>query len=79
MDTNTMVPAMSRNLAQNTIPLVEWQNALQTFLNTLGSSRTANVYRRAVREAMETLGIEYVADVMAFGLGQYCRGLVLLR
>jgi len=79
MDTNTMVPAMSRDLAQNTTPLVEWQEALQIFLNMLGSPRTAKVYRRAVREAVETLGIKYVADVTAFGLAQYRRGLVLLR
>ena len=79
MDTNTMVPAMSRNLAQNTISLAEWQKALQTFLNTLGSPRTVKAYQRAVREAMKTLGVEYVADVTASDLAQYCHGLVLLK
>ena len=79
MDTNTMVPAMSRDLAQNTVPLVEWQEPLQTFLNTLGSPRTAKAYRRTVRETMETLGVEYVADVTASDLAQYSGGLVLLR
>jgi site-specific recombinase XerD len=66
-----MVPAMSRDLVQNTIPLVEWQLALQTFLNTLGSPRTAKACRRVVREAMETLDVEYVADVTASDLAQY--------
>jgi site-specific recombinase XerD len=71
METSKMVPAMSRDLVQNTIPLVEWQLALQTFLNTLGSPRTAKACRRVVREAMETLDVEYVADVTASDLAQY--------
>ena len=59
MNTNAMVPATSRDLARNVVPLVKWEEALQTFLNTLGSPRTAKVYQRAVKEAMEALGVEY--------------------
>ena len=76
MSTNAIVSTTNRDLAQNTIPLVEWEEALHTFLNTLGSPRTAKAYQRAVKEAMETLDIEYVADITAPDLAQYRGGLV---
>ncbi len=78
MNTNAIVPAKIRDLTQNTIPLVEWEEALRTFLNTLGSPRTAKAYQRAVKEAMETLDVEYVADVTAPDLAQY-RGRMVAR
>ena len=76
MNSNAIVPTKIRDLAQNTIPLIEWEDALQTFLNTLGSPMTAKAYQRAVKEAMEALDVEYVADVTAPDLAQYRGGLV---
>ncbi len=76
MNSNAIVPTKIRDLTQNTIPLIEWEDALQTFLNTLGSPRTAKAYQRAVKEAMEALNIEYVADVTAPDLAQYRGGMV---
>ncbi len=76
MNTNAIVPAKVRSLVRDTIPLVEWEEALATFLNTLGSPRTAKAYQRAVKETMEALGVEYVADITAPDLAQYRGGLV---
>jgi hypothetical protein len=45
------------------IPLVDWREALTTFLNTLSSPRTARAYQRAVMEAMGALVVDYVADI----------------
>ncbi len=47
MSTNAIVPTTLRDPAQNTIPLVRWEEALHTFLNTLGSPRTEKAYQRA--------------------------------
>jgi hypothetical protein len=33
-------------------PAVHWQDALATFLDTLGGPRTRTAYRRAIDEAM---------------------------
>jgi integrase/recombinase XerD len=76
MNTNAVIPATNRDLTQNAVSLVEWQEALQTFLNTLGSPRTAKAYQRAVRDAMEALDVEYVADITARDLALYRGGLV---
>lgn len=58
---STLIPQEQRDLS----PLVEWQAALATFLNTLSSPRTAKAYQSAVIEAMDAMGVDYVADVTA--------------
>jgi integrase/recombinase XerD len=76
MTTRTLIPQERRDLARNTIPHVEWRRALDTFLNTLSSPRTAQSYQRSVIEAMDAIGVDYVADVTAPMLAQYRGGLV---
>ena len=75
MTTRTLIPQERRDLARNTIPRVEWRQALDTFLNTLSSPRTAQAYQRAVIEAMDAIGVEYVADLTPPDLAQYRGGL----
>jgi hypothetical protein len=57
MTTRALMPQERGDLARNTIPHVEWRQALDTFLNTLSSPRTAQVYQRAVIEAMDAIGV----------------------
>jgi hypothetical protein len=71
MTTRTLIPQERRDLARNTIPHVEWRQALDTFLNTLSSPRTAQAYQRAVIEAMDAMGVDYVADITAPMLAEY--------
>lgn len=66
---------VSSNLA-TAAPSVDWQPTLETFLNTLSSSRTRLTYERAVREAMEVLSIDFVADLTLPMLAEYRAGLV---
>ena len=63
MTTRTLIPQERRDLARNTIPHVEWRQALDTFLNALSSPRTAQAYQRAVIEAMDAIGVDCVADI----------------
>lgn len=70
--TETIVPSMSTDI-QSTTPLVDWREALSTFLNTLSSPQTAKAYHRAVREAMQTLGVDYVADITPADAGSVSR------
>ena len=69
-----MIPAERRDLAE--IPQVEWSEALETFINTLSSPRTAQAYRRAVIEAMDAIGAVYMTDVTAPDLARYRGDLV---
>jgi hypothetical protein len=71
MTTNALIPRERGDLTGNTIPRVEWRQALDTFLNTLSSPRTAQAYQRAVIEAMDAIGVDYVADVTAPMLAEY--------
>jgi len=71
MTIRTLIPQERRDLARNTIPHVEWRQALDTFLNTLSSPRTAQAYQGAVIEAMDAIGVDYVADVTAPMLAEY--------
>lgn len=73
MSERAMIPKLR---AESAIPLVDWREALATFLNTLGSPRTAKAYRRAVTEAMDALGVDHVADVTPPLLAEYRGGLV---
>ena len=76
MNETAMIQTADTDLAQSTIPFVDWREALETVLNTLSSPRTAKAYQRAVREAMEALGVDYMADVTPPMLAQYRGGLV---
>jgi site-specific recombinase XerD len=76
MDSKAITPASNTNLAPGAVPLVSWREALDTFLNTLSSPRTAKAYRRAVIDAMEALEVDYVIDVTPPMLAQYRGGLV---
>ena len=78
MTTNALIPQQRADLARSTIPLVDWRQALDTFLNTLSSPRTAKAYQRAVTEAMDAVGAEYVADITAPMLAEY-RGWLVAR
>jgi site-specific recombinase XerD len=71
MTTRTLIPQERGDLARNTILHVEWRQALDTFLNTLSSPRTAQAYQRAVVEAMDAMGVDYVADVTAPMVAEY--------
>jgi hypothetical protein len=76
MDSRAITPVGNTNLTPNAVPLVSWREALDTFLNTLSSPRTAKAYRRAVIDAMEALEVDYVIDVTPPMLAQYRGGLV---
>jgi integrase/recombinase XerD len=76
MTANALIPQQSTELAGGTIPHVEWSEALETFINTLSSPRTAQAYRRAAIEAMDAIGAVYVTDVTAPDLARYRGGLV---
>ena len=76
MTTNALIPRERGDLTGNTIPRVEWRQALDTFLNTLSSPRTAQAYQRAVIEAMDAIGVDHVVDVTAPMLAEYRGGLV---
>jgi len=76
MTEQAIVPRVSNDLLQDTTSLVDWQGALTTFLNTLSSPRTAKAYQRAVTEAMEALGVDYVAGITPPMLAIYRGGLV---
>jgi site-specific recombinase XerD len=76
MTEKAIEPKTSTDLIQDTTPCVDWQEALATFLNTLSSPRTAKAYQRAVVEAMETLSVDYVADLTPPDLATYRSGLV---
>lgn len=78
MNDRALIPQHRADLVGSTIPPVEWREALDTFLNTLSSPRTAQVYHRAVIEAMEAVGVNYVADITAPMLAQY-RGWLVSR
>jgi integrase/recombinase XerD len=75
---------MTRNMALATTDgssgtvssLVNWQTALETFLNTLSSPRTQKAYERAVTEAMRAMGMQCVADLTPPMLAAYRAGLV---
>jgi len=53
-----------------------WQDALATFLDTLGRPRTRAAYGRAIDEAMAALGVSFVQDLTAPALAHYRAGLV---
>jgi hypothetical protein len=55
---------------------VNWQTALEAFLNTLSSPRTQDAYQRAVTEAMRAMGEQRVADLTPPMLAAYRAGLV---
>jgi site-specific recombinase XerD len=57
-------------------PSVDWQTALETFLNTLSSPRTSRAYKRAVEEAMRAMNVDLVADLTRPMLARYRAGLV---
>jgi hypothetical protein len=78
MNDRALIPQHRADLVGSTIPSVEWREALDTFLNTLNSPRTAIAYQRAVIEAMEAIGVDYVADVTAPMLAEY-RGWLVSR
>ena len=63
MTANALIPQQSGDLTETTTPLVEWSEALETFINTLSSPRTVQTYQRAVIEAMDAMGVDYVADI----------------
>jgi integrase/recombinase XerD len=72
-----VIPTERADLTEGSvIPQVHWTDALDTFVNTLSSPRTARAYQRAVMEAMDTLGVDYVADIAAPDLARYRGGLV---
>jgi site-specific recombinase XerD len=76
-DHRAVIPTERADLAEGSvIPQAHWTDALDTFVNTLSSPRTARAYQRAVMEAMDTLGVDYVADVIAPDLARYRGGLV---
>ena len=60
--TTALTTIIMKELTQ-TVPPVHWREALETWLNTLSSPRTRKAYERAVREAMEALGVGYVANL----------------
>jgi hypothetical protein len=68
---------MSENVALATtdpgtlVSLVNWQTALDAFLNTLSSPRTQDAYQRAVTEAMRAMGEQQVADLTPPMLAAY--------
>ena len=55
MTTHALIPQQRTELAGSTIPQVHWTDALDTFVNTLLSPRTAKAYQQAVIEAMDAL------------------------
>jgi len=55
---------------------VDWQTALETFLNTLSSPRTRRAYKRAVEEATRAMNVDLVAELTRPMLAQYRAGLV---
>lgn len=59
-----------------TLPFMRWQEALETFRNTLTSRRTIQAYDRAVTEAMQAMGVELVIDLAPPILAEYRAGLV---
>jgi hypothetical protein len=71
MNARALIPQGQRDLAGIMILRVEWSTALATFLNTLSSPRTAKAYQSAVIEAMDAMGVDYVADVTAPMLAEY--------
>jgi hypothetical protein len=77
MTEKAMIPNVNTGLTQDSIPLVDWQEALTIFLNTLSYPRTAKAYQRAVVEAMEALGVDYIAGITPPMLAQYRGGLVV--
>lgn len=55
---------------------MRWQEALETFLDTLCSPRTVRAYDRAVTKAMHATGAELVADLAPPILAEYRADLV---
>ena len=76
MTKEAIAPGVGSGLTQDTTPIIDWQEALTTFLNILSSPRTAKAYQRAVVEAMEALGVEHVAGITPPMLATYRGGLV---
>lgn len=71
MNDRALISRHQTDLVENAIPQVEWREALDTFLNTLSSPRTAKAYQGAVIEAMGTIAVNYVADITAAMLAEY--------
>ncbi|MCP4536041.1 MAG: tyrosine-type recombinase/integrase [Chloroflexi bacterium] len=78
MNNRALTPQHRTDLVGSTIPPVKWREALDTFLNTLNSPRTAMAYQRAVIEAMGAMEVDYVSDVTAKLLAEY-RGWLVSR
>jgi len=57
-------------------PSVDWQTALETFLNTLSSPRTQRAYEGAVREAMEAAAEKWCTKYQWFNMVPMMRDLV---
>ena len=75
-----MTKAMALTAVSNEAPVtamsLDWQTALETFLDTLSSPRTQKAYGRAVTEAMEAMGVHLLAELTPSILAQYRAGLV---
>jgi integrase/recombinase XerD len=78
MNDRALIPQHQADLVGSTVPPVEWREALDSFLNTLNSPRTAIAYQRAVTEAMGAIGAGCVSDVTAKMLAEY-RGWLVSR
>jgi site-specific recombinase XerD len=75
MNKTTTLTKISSDMAAAAMS-VDWQTALETFLNTLSSPRTMRAYERAITEAMEAMGVDFVAKLTPPMLAEYRAGLV---
>ncbi|MFC2030018.1 hypothetical protein ACFLWA_04730 [Chloroflexota bacterium] len=72
----TVALTRASNHLDTAAPLVHRETALHTFKNTLSSPRTSTAYGRAVRLAMNSMRVDYLADLDPPMLAEYRSKLV---